>query len=347
MGSAASDNDRRQIRAYWNEMLEQMGRRDINRFLRHFWISRFGDLKSVDLFSALKGHIEAGSQSSLAFARDCAGECEAYVELLDADDQVLKVAAPYTRALIRQLDVQAAMPLLLSCFRPMPIADFANVVRLVLVFVARYSIISRLDSAGAETVLFALARGVREQLSGKNTATAKGSAWGVPSTAVIRQCLAMVKTTLKGAAPTDDAVSSAMSHLILDNDDAKYLLSRLAGYMQTSTKEVKIDEANLEHVFPQNAKDADWGGKSSVEKLEQYTWHVGNLTMLGERLNREAGNKSFAIKRAHYSAKSELRMAKLVGQHAKWDIQEIETRAKSQLAPIAVKVWSFDNPSRV
>lgn len=343
MGSAGSDEERRQIRSYWNEMLEQMGRRDINRFLRHFWISQFGDLKSVDLFSALKKHIEDGSQSSLAFARDCAGECEAYAELLDADDQVLKLAAPYVRALTRQLDVQAAMPLLMSCFRLLPIADLVDVVRLVLVFVTRYSVISRLDSAGVETVLFALARDVRGLLSKEGGGSAGA---GTPSPAAIKKCLAHIKDVLRRTGPTDDVVTSAMADLMLDKDDAKYLLSRIASYMQTSTKEVKIDEANLEHVFPRNAKDADWGGKANVEKLEQYTWHVGNLTMLGERINREAGNKSFAVKRVHYAAKSELQMAQQVGKYTKWGVREIENRAKT-LAPFAVKIWNFDNPSRV
>ncbi len=59
MRVAGNGTQRRQIRDYWNEMLEQLGRRDINRFLRHMWVSKYGDLKSKDLFTALKGEIEA------------------------------------------------------------------------------------------------------------------------------------------------------------------------------------------------------------------------------------------------------------------------------------------------
>jgi uncharacterized protein with ParB-like and HNH nuclease domain len=54
MHVAETDDDRKQIRDFWNEMLERMGRRDINRFLRHMWVSKYGDLKSKDLFTALK-----------------------------------------------------------------------------------------------------------------------------------------------------------------------------------------------------------------------------------------------------------------------------------------------------
>jgi hypothetical protein len=43
----APDSDRKQIRKVWNEMLTSMGRRDIGRFLRHLWVSRYGDLKKM------------------------------------------------------------------------------------------------------------------------------------------------------------------------------------------------------------------------------------------------------------------------------------------------------------
>ena len=46
-------------------MLEQMGRRDINRFLRHMWVSKYGDLKSQDLFTALKARIENDNIGSM------------------------------------------------------------------------------------------------------------------------------------------------------------------------------------------------------------------------------------------------------------------------------------------
>src|SRR5690606_8366289 len=52
MRVAEPEVDREKIRALWNDMLEGMGRRDINKFLRHMWVSKYGDLKNQDLFSA-------------------------------------------------------------------------------------------------------------------------------------------------------------------------------------------------------------------------------------------------------------------------------------------------------
>lgn len=349
MGSAQSDDDRGQVRGFWNEMLEQMGRRDINRFLRHLWVSRFGDLKSQDLFSALKIHIEDKSTSSLAFARECAEECEAYASLLDQNEKQLETAAPLVRALVRQLDIQAALPLLLSTYRGLPTADFEKVVRWVLVFITRYSIISHLDSGGAEKVLFDLAAQARKMVA---DAVAKrpvvNGETNKMTSEEAKECLNYVKDVLKREAPTDERVKSAAEDRMLANDEAKYILSRIAAFMQTGTKEVKIDEANLEHIFPQSPKEADWGGKEKIAELEPYTWHLGNLTILGTRLNREAGNKPFATKREHYAKKSELIMAQQVAEkYTTWDVAEIQDRAKKYLAPQIAKIWNFDNPSRV
>ena len=349
MGAASNDEERKQIRGFWNEMITEMGQRDMNRFLRHLWISRFGDLKSQDLFSALKSKIESSSISAVDFASSCADECESYVALLDAAEDSFKETARPLKALVRQLNFQAALPLLLSTYKFLPLQDFDKLIRLLLVFVTRYSVVSKLDPSGAETVMFELAMQARQQLvdaDAKKKSTAGADAFVLESSDV-KDTLTFLKTELRKEAPTDDAVRLAGEELLLENDEAKYLLARLASFLQTNTKEVTIDEANLEHIFPQRAKEVDWGGKDKLQELEPYIWHLGNLTILGTRLNRTAGNKAYAVKRQHYEQKSELKMAQDVAAlYQSWGINEIRDRAKSHLAPKLPSVWDFDNTSR-
>jgi len=198
----------------------------------------------------------------------------------------------------------------------------------MLVFVTRYSVVSHLDSAGLETVFFELAQEVRTKM-------------GDPKQSKV--VLNHIKDTLKKNAPSDEQIKAAVAELILANDEAKYLLSRLATRMQTNTKEVKVDEANLEHIFPKNPAK-EWKEPNTVEPL---LWHIGNLTMLGERLNRDAANKEFAVKATHYAKNSELEMAQAIArEYQKWDKDTIPDRAK-KLAPLVIEVWNFDNPSRV
>jgi hypothetical protein len=104
MRVANPESDRPQIRALWTAMLEQMGRRDTNRFLRHLWVSKYGDIKE-DLFTALKTHIEASSIGSVDFVRECHAECGRYVELLDGKE-TLGDAKKHVEFLVRVLDIQ-------------------------------------------------------------------------------------------------------------------------------------------------------------------------------------------------------------------------------------------------
>ncbi len=337
MRVAAKDADRAGIRGLWNDMLTAMGRRDITRFLRHMWVSRYGDLKSQDLFSALKQHIEDGSISSLIFARDCEAECTRYVELWEASKEHFEKAAPFIRALIRELGYDSSLPLLLSAYSFFTPADLEKIARWLLVFVARYSIVMRLDSSGLETVFFKLARDIRAMMTDPKT--------GKPDPKNAKATLAHIKAELKKNAPTDKQLEVTVPGLILEQEEAAYIVSRIAARMQSGTKEVGINESNLEHVFPKKPS-AEW---TDPAKLEPFLWHIGNLTMLGERLNASTGvaNLGYPKKRAHYQKASELVMAQqLAKDHSSWDEAAIKDRAK-KLQPFITEIWNFDNPSRV
>jgi len=233
----SGETDRAQIRQYWNEMLTQIGTRDINRFLRHMWVSKYGDLKTEDLFTALKKHIVSKSVNCLEFTRMCSDECEHYVQLIEADADALKDAAPHVHSLLRGLDIQAALPLLLSCHGRLEPTDLTKVVRWLLVFVTRYSVVVNLDPSGLETVLFTLAREVRNKLARKETS---------------QNCVKHIKDALVKNAPADDQVKRSAETLFVSPDDAKYLLGRLALHMESATKELRPNEVNVEHIFPKN-----------------------------------------------------------------------------------------------
>jgi hypothetical protein len=331
MGRADAPETRKQIRGQWDDMVEGMGKRDINRFVRHMWLSKYGDLKSIDLFTALKTHIESDGKNPLEFAVSCANECDSYVELWNADDSYLKKAAPYVKTLVRELQIEACLPILLSVRSVLPLEELETIAKWLLVFVVRYSIVVGLDSSGMETIFYALARDIRGniQAGGKEK-----------QVSTVRT---LIKKQLVKNAPSDSQIKASVKKLILEPEEAKYLLLRLATHMQTKTKETKIDEANLEHIFPKKPS-AEW---HHPEDMEPYLWHLGNLTMLGERLNTAAGSKGYTTKREHYQKTSELVMAQDIGKkYVKWGKDAIEKRAES-LGPLITEVWDFDNPSRV
>jgi hypothetical protein len=338
MRQAPDDSARKQIRDLWNDMLEQMGRRDINRFLRHLWVSKYGDLKKVDLFTALKTRIENDHADVLDFAKTCALECARYMEILNVEEEVFgEEVARNIDSLVRRLDFQASFPLLLSSHGLFKTEDFGKITRWILVFVARYSLIGHLDPSGLENVLFSLAREIRSRMAVDDK----------QKTAATSSCLGYIKETLAGNSPTDEDTARSAAKLIVRPDDAAYILTRLANFIQSPTKEIKVHETNVEHIFPKKPKEDEWGGQPNQEKLEPYLWHLGNLTIYGKRLNHSSANSEFEAKRADYGTKTEVVMTKAIANDfTAWDVESIEKRAE-RLAADAVVVWNFNNPSRV
>jgi hypothetical protein len=331
----APETDRKEIRSMWTEMVQKMGSHDIEAFLRALWVSRYGDLKE-DLFTALKKHIEDSKTDSRDFARLCGDECDDYIHLVTADEQIPTTSRELVRAITRELGSRAAVPLLLSAYLLLQPGDFERVARFMLVFITRYSIIGNRDSAGMENLFFKLARDVRGMV--QNSDDAAGS----------QQATKHIKEQLAANVPDDGAVREAVvaEATTLDAADAKYVINRLARFMQDPEKQITLGETNVEHIYPQNPASDGWGGPDAQEKLEPLTWHIGNLTIFGKRANRKAANAEYSEKRPRFQD-SKILMTKDIAEHyEKWNETTIKDRA-AQLAKLVVQIWKFDNPSRV
>lgn len=148
--------------------------------------------------------------------------------------------------------------------------------------------------------------------------------------------------------PDDATVKSAVikETTTLDPSDAKYVMKRLANYMQDPGKQVVVGDTNLEHIYPQNPAPNEWGGKANQEKLEPLTWHIGNLTIFGKRANRKVENFEYPLKQPKYAASQVVMTNEIAGKYNKWDDTTIMDRA-ARLAGLVVQVWNFANPSRV
>ncbi|MGD1154192.1 MAG: HNH endonuclease family protein [Syntrophales bacterium] len=335
MGTAP-DNEQKDIRDLWTEMIQRMGRHDINLFLRHMWISKYGDLKKEDLFTALSAHIEEHHISSLDFARTCADECENYVQIITVEEaEIGRDAAPYLRALVQELNFQPAFPLLLSAYRRLQPSDFVDVAKWLLVFITRYSIIGNRESSGMEDLLFSLAREIRNAVSDSNDTIAS------------KRAAQHIKQMLAKNAPDSEAIKKDVEELVFDRPaEAKYVVGRLARYKQSPTKETALGETNLEHIYPQNPDPNEWGGEANQTVLNPLVWHIGNLTFFGKKANRKAANNEYSVKRPRYE-KSELTMTQDIARdYNDWNEKTIRNRAKT-LAKSVVEVWDFNNPSRV
>jgi hypothetical protein len=310
---------RQTVRQTWNSMIQQMGRRDVSRFLRHLWLSRFGDLKAKGLYSEIKDHLSANKINSVDFAQSCAEACEDYLKLLEVDKSLPKDAVTNVEGLVRYLGVHNSLPLLLAARLSLNDSDFTKMTKAAIALYVRHTLIGNQNPLELETAFYDAAREIRAQKASK-----------VSSAKVLQAG----KARLAKLNPTDSLVEEKFESLILSKSEASWIMLQLAKAQQSKTKELGMDKANVEHIFPQNAGN-EWPNRAELVPL---IWHAGNLTILGNRLNTKAQNKGFAEKCKEHYGHSEIAMTKDLLKESAWGEAEIRKRAKV-LAKTATQVW--------
>jgi len=311
---------RGRVRERWNFMLEKMGRRDIDRFLRHMWLSKYGDVKARGLFREIKEYLQQNKIQSVQFSDACADECEQYVALIDLNRDILGRAYQYAAALVKYLDVPSSLPLLLAGMRCLSPVDFSKLSMFTVTLVVRRSVIANLNPSELESAFYEAARLVRSlKEEGKTSA----------------KTLQLTKEILRRVNPQDSELLAKVENLTLTRGEAQYIITTLANKLQSKTREIAIDQANLEHIFPLNPASS-W---QNVSEMEPMAWHIGNLTILGDKLNRDAANSDFKTKSKRYYTKSEIKMtSEIATKYKKWTPVQVLGRAQSMVKPL-IETW--------
>lgn len=98
----------------------------------------------------------------------------------------------------------------------------------------------------------------------------------------------------------------------VSNVKTKYAINKLNSLY--SNNEVFANDGTIEHIIP--------------EKEQGNTLNIGNLILLEDNLNDEAGHENYANKCAVYAKSNYIWVKNFVAQHEQWDSSMIEQRAK-------------------
>lgn len=150
----AGEPDRDEIVSIWADVLRESNSVDVDEFLRHYWISRHGDIKSQRLYRAIRKYMEDSGESSLEFMRDLGSAHAAYVRLMRPD-----FANDATNEELQNIaDLKAKMlyPFLLSGLTRDE-EGFLSLVRAGIVFYVREGIVVKRNSSQMEKVVFSAA----------------------------------------------------------------------------------------------------------------------------------------------------------------------------------------------
>jgi hypothetical protein len=316
---ANNEVERESVVASWLEVFTIFEQGSVEQFLRHYWVSVRGDVKTRSLYRDIKSVIEAENTDPVVFSQTLARSAEDYRKLKDATDGTEGVRR--TLEGINQLAASVVYPGLLSALSVRDASEegFEEFVHTLLVLYVRHSVILGRDNSKLETVVYSTAKALRE-----------GGSFGDAT------------QLLQEFAPTLAEFARAFETATLSRtESAKYILEQLELHSR-GTDELVLGSnkrVHLEHIYPQTP--------AVGERLDNHATlvnRIGNHTLLDHRLNMTIKNSRFAEKKAAGYANSELNLTKalLSVEVNLWGKDEIASRQKN-LAEQAARVWAWND----
>jgi uncharacterized protein with ParB-like and HNH nuclease domain len=308
----APEGQRTEIVALWGDVIEFDTDTEIRTFLRHFWISHQGDIKTQRLYREIKDSILAANIDSLKFSRDLKDASIIYKDILEARDNDPSIE--YSLKSIAELGATILYPVVLSVMEVVPAEKRPAILNALVTTYVRHSVIGQLENSKLENVIYRIATDLRAEK---------------PPEDAIKE--------LSAFAPSDDDFRRSFERVTISRAATqRYLLRELELDLRT-TAELTISpphKVHVEHIYPQNPEMGQ-----AAANHEQIVNRLGNLTLLDRSLNTSIKNGAFDKKLPSYG-KSELLLTRALIEQKSWDADKITERQRI-MADQALKVWSL------
>lgn len=316
----------RDIEARWTQMMFTLGNVRPDQFLKTFWTSRHGRIRTPSLFNSFKREYP-GPKNAISVSTDMLDASEQYAALGSADDPVWAQYSPNVRRTVRSLTIigsQQAHPVMLSALTKMNPGEVERTLRLLEVVIVRYLLVGGGNTGRFETTCAILAR--RIYAIEIKTATA-------------------ALAELKDVYPSDDEFRRNFETKQEENHQkGQYFLRALEMEVQRVAAgempgELVPGTLTVEHILPKNpGKEWEDVLKADSTLADECTFRLGNQCLLTD-VNKKLGRLPFSEKKKTYQ-KSKLITTKEVANYSLWGRKEIEQR-QINMARIAVSVWRF------
>ncbi len=319
MRRAANDDVRQRIVAAWQIVLGIADEANVDDFLRHFWVSRYGDVKARKLYREIKDTVLTENLDPLQLSLDLADAAPIYRDIArgqDADPAVRKQLEA-----MKALGAKVLYPAMLSAYSARgddigALREFSSA--LVTTFV-RYNVIGGRESTLLESTIYEAAAHLRS--SGD---------------------FAAAVDALRALAPDGSEFISRFKRASVSRiATARYLLLEIE-HAKRATGEMSVeapDKVHVEHIYPQTPSDAKWANHAQIIN------RLGNLTLLGKRFNTSIKNAGFAQKKVDAYESSDIIMTSELLGYETWGPAEIDAR-QEELSRWVFDVWSFPGEPR-
>ena len=338
-------DDKDFVKDIWTEIINdvQATSFEMKKLLRYFWISKYAFITEKKLFKAIKYEITDWDK----FLDDLFSVSK-HINLLlqgnedDYKNLGLKHPEKIYKSIsaIRFMNVSQCYVLFLSILRNYNDlgTDPYKVFELIEKFTFVYSAVCKLPGNKVERLYSRYAQRIEEIVRDEDKKKISGK---------IQSLFSELKTELTEEKPPFEYFNEQFQEIRYKNTETgrtfvKYILSEINNIEETEELKIDFTNVNIEHILPQKP-DSDWG--LSKVNIKPYVHLLGNLTLVGKKINSRIGNKPLNHKVKELE-KSRLKITVdlvnyLKTNNLKWDNEQIYKRQK-ELAKIAYhKIWDF------
>lgn len=283
-------------------------------FYQHFWSSKYKKVSSNKLYEAFNSTIKKSETEYTEFIKELLKNAKIYMQIVNPKREDYNNRKEYF-GIVQSLScinnyfnvVQVRIALLaLFDTKQRGIVDF-TMLRDTLSYLENFHF--------AYNAILANRTNRLEKIYSSFAIALRKSQTKAEAKCVIRDKLV---APLDELFPTFDSFSEKFVALSFTKKDkvsnvkTKYAINKLNSLY--SNNEVFANDGTIEHIIP--------------EKEQGNTLNIGNLILLEDNLNVEAGHENYANKCAVYTKSNYIWVKNFVAQHEQWDSSMIEQRAK-------------------
>lgn len=305
-----------EVQSSWYKMLDNLGKIDTTRFIRHYWNANNKFVREKDLYKSIRNMITS-PKNSVELVEDLEKLSLIYSALDNPNEEIYFEDNQLNEKLkdVKLLGGITYYPIFLAMVKEnYNEKDLYTILSLVEKLIVRNFVVAGRVSNKYETEFSAVANKITH-----HTLTN----------------VKEIEKALKNLIITNEEFKSSFKTFTVKKKGViRYLLRSLNSLDNKETNIIRDNNTiHIEHIMPQ--KPTKW--EVSDEEHEQNLNKLGNLTLLGDEYNKECTNSTFDVKKEIYK-QSNIDITKNLLIYEDWGAYEIKER-QEDLTDKAVKIW--------
>ena len=307
------------IEKKWDNMIDALDGNEPTKYIRTFWNSKYDHIREKQLYKEIRSKINS-AVICMNFTDDLVEYAPYYRVLVNPqtnsnefqNNEIINVLED-----LKTLKAKTFYPLVLAMIeRKFTEDDILITLKAIATVVFRNFTICRENPSSFERTYSGLAHKVFNQ--------------EIKTADELRE-------ELNSLTVEDETFEASFKYESITASVARFILCKIENNQRCETQMLKNNnKIHIEHIMPQSK--THWS-QIDDDTHKKYLNTIGNLTLLGSKLNVEASNKTFVEKRDSYYSQSEITITKSLCDYDDWNSSQIIHRAE-ELLDEAEKFWN-------